>query len=226
MNPNVVVVLLNGGAISGSFYSKTPAVLEAFYPGALGGDAVGSALFGKVSPAGRLPYTIVQSEFDLPLDYYSMRMADSPGRTHRFFTKEPGFAFGFGLSYSHFQYSRVQAEWNDSGELVVEGYVANQGAVTSDEVVMCFVRGQPEADAPLQGLVAFTRLYSIAPGNEQHFKLVGSGRALAASNVRTRSDLVSVHVGSRAPGSIGAWADSSTAPDEPVEVRLSDDIII
>merc|ERR1711977_633414 len=85
-NPRTILVLLNGGAVSGDFYTRVPAVLEAFYPGALGGAAIADALFGAISPAGRLPYTIVQSVYDLPENYYSMRMADAPGRTYRFFT--------------------------------------------------------------------------------------------------------------------------------------------
>lgn len=59
-NKKTIVVMLNGGAVSGDFYTKVPAVLEAFYPGTLGGEAVADVLFGKVSPAGRLPYTIVR----------------------------------------------------------------------------------------------------------------------------------------------------------------------
>lgn len=225
-NPNTVLVLLNGGAISGNFYISVPAVIEAFYPGAMGGMAVSNALFGSVSPAGRLPYTIVESIADLPYDYYSMNMADAPGRTYRYFEKEPGFAFGFGLSYTRFAYRDVHAAYTgQSGDIVVAGSVSNVGSAQSDEVVMCFFV-HPDATkmmrgAPNLGLVGFQRIHDIPAGTSRRFSITVSARALAASGVEKVDKVSHLHVGGRKPGSTGKWTGSSLVPQEPLVVQLS-----
>merc|ERR1712232_795923 len=190
--------------------------------------AVADVLFGDYSPAGRLPYTIVQSEADLTYPYYSMGMADAPGRTYRYFSGEPGFAFGYGLSYTRFRYQGLAARLDvDSGDVTVTGEVVNTGRVTSDEVVMCFLRSADTSiiasGAPALGLVGFMRLYGLEPDAKHAFTLVATARALAIAGVAAGGRVKQLHVGGRAPGtSPGAWTDAAGGlPDAPIPVVVT-----
>ena len=83
-----------------------PAIVQAWYPGELGGQAVAEVLFGEVNPSGRLPVTFYQSTADLPkFDDYSMS-----NRTYRYFDGKALFAFGHGLSYTKFKYAKASLE--------------------------------------------------------------------------------------------------------------------
>jgi beta-glucosidase len=133
-----VLVLLNGSAVAINWAAEhVPAIVEAWYPGQAGGAAIADVLFGDYNPAGRLPVTFYKSADQLPpFDDYSMK-----NRTYRYFTGEPLFPFGFGLSYTTFSYSnpkqagdRVTVEVENTepiaGEEVAEFYVKS-GAVRS-----------------------------------------------------------------------------------------------
>ena len=99
----MVLVLLNGSAVAVNWArDHVPAIVEAWYPGQAGGDALADVLFGDYNPAGRLPVTFYKSAEQLPpFTDYSMK-----GRTYRYFTGEPLFPFGFGLSYTTFSYAK------------------------------------------------------------------------------------------------------------------------
>src|ERR1039458_4998482 len=102
----VVLVLLNGSAVAVNWAREhVPAIVELWYPGQAGGAALADVLFGDYDPAGRLPVTFYKSEDQLPaFDDYSMK-----GRTYRYFEGEPLYEFGYGLSYTKFIYSNLQA---------------------------------------------------------------------------------------------------------------------
>ena len=110
-----VVINVSGSPINLDFAKKRAnAVIQAFYPGAEGGNAIADVLFGKVSPSGRLPVTFYRSVDDLPpFEDYSMK-----NRTYKFFKGEPVYEFGHGLSYS-----RVTERWLSDGscELTNDG---------------------------------------------------------------------------------------------------------
>eukprot|EP00927_Polykrikos_kofoidii_P049178 TRINITY_DN43289_c0_g1_i1.p1 TRINITY_DN43289_c0_g1~~TRINITY_DN43289_c0_g1_i1.p1 ORF type:complete len:830 (-),score=118.22 TRINITY_DN43289_c0_g1_i1:137-2626(-) len=219
-NPRTVLVLLNGGAVSGDFYTSVPAVLEAFYPGALGGRAVANTLFGLSSPAGRLPYTIVQSIHDLPANYYSMGMADAPGRTYRYFTGEPGFAFGFGLSYTRFGYDAVKATLQPDGSIIVGCRVTNLGSRDSDDVVLVISGGSAAPGAPRLGLVGFHRVY-VPAGEMRAVSIAVTLPALAAQGYSAGTHPMKLFVGGRLPGSPGAWTDGAgVLPPAPEEIPV------
>ncbi|HEX2994215.1 MAG TPA: glycoside hydrolase family 3 C-terminal domain-containing protein [Anaerolineales bacterium] len=131
----IILVLINGSAVSIKWAnSHVPAILEAWYPGQAGGTAVAEALFGLTNPGGRLPVTFYQSASDLPVFHdYSME-----GRTYRYFTGQPLYSFGFGLSYTTFTYRDLEVtptsvKAGDSVTVQVE--VENTGKYPSDEVV-------------------------------------------------------------------------------------------
>ena len=128
-----VLVLMNGSALAVNWArDHVPAIVEAWYPGQAGGDAIADVLFGDYNPGGRLPVTFYKSADQLPpFTDYSMK-----GRTYRFFQSQPLFPFGHGLSYTTFAYRDLRLH---PGGLSVE--VENTGGRTGDEVVQAYVKG-------------------------------------------------------------------------------------
>jgi beta-glucosidase len=156
----VVLVLTNGSALSVKWAKENvPAIIEGWYPGEEGGNAIADVLFGDYNPAGRLPVTFYQSIDDIP-PFEDYRM---DGKTYRYFKGEPLFAFGYGLSYTTFDYSGItlfDLEMK-AGEMVKIGVtITNTGNYGGDEVVQVYLK-QPEsvASRPLKSLVAFKRLH-------------------------------------------------------------------
>jgi beta-glucosidase len=159
----LVVVLTGGSAISCPWVAEhADAVLQVFYPGCEGGDAVADVLFGAANPAGRLPFTVPRSVEDLPpFTDYAMR-----GRTYRFAEREPLWAFGHGLSYTSFRYSGAKLSHKAiaAGDGVsVSVNVTNTGRLAGDEVVQVYVRDE-EASVPVPRLrlAGFARI-SLKP---------------------------------------------------------------
>src|SRR5437660_4309681 len=101
-----VLVLMSGSAVAVTWaHEHVPAILEAWYPGQAAGMAVADVLFGDYNPGGRLPVTFYKSVDQLPaFTDYSMKH-----RTYRFFTGEPLYSFGYGLTYTTFAYRRLTA---------------------------------------------------------------------------------------------------------------------
>ncbi len=159
----VVLVLLNGAALSVTWAADhLPAILEAWYPGQAAGPAVAAALFGDLSPAGRLPVTFYRCADDLPpFDDYAMA-----GRTYRYFEGDPLFPFGHGLSYTRFEYCDLDIpESIRAGDpLPVSVTVRNAGERLGDEVVQLYVSAR-EASAPVprRSLQGFRRI-TLEPG--------------------------------------------------------------
>jgi beta-glucosidase len=155
----VVLVLLNGSAITlGGLEKEVSAIIEAWYPGEMGGAAIADVLFGRYNPAGRLPITFYASMDQVP-DFGDYRM---DGRTYRYFGGEPLYAFGYGLSYTKFTYSRLtvckQAATGDTVRLSVD--VKNAGPMAGDEVVQVYIRPvNPSTRAPLYQLCGFDRVH-------------------------------------------------------------------
>ena len=158
----VVLVLLNGSAISINWAdAHVPAIVEAWYPGQAGGTALADVLFGDYSPAGRLPVTFYRSVDDLP-PFRDYAMA---GRTYRYFTGEPLYPFGHGLSYTRFTYSDLRIQVGASVEVSVT--VRNVGACAGDEVVQLYISDvEASAPVPIRFLAGFRRVH-LTPGEAQ-----------------------------------------------------------
>jgi len=159
-----VLVLLNGSALAvGWAQSHVPAIVEAWYPGQAGGEAIADVLFGRYNPAGRLPVTFYRDTADLPkFDDYAMR-----GRTYRFFTGTTLYPFGHGLSYTTFRYGPLRASAGSIGAgdtITVSVDVTNTGHRAGDEVVQLYARHTGSAvERARRELRGFSRV-SIAPG--------------------------------------------------------------
>ncbi len=163
----MVVVLLNGSALAVNWAKDNArAVLEAWYPGQSGGQAIAETLSGKNNPAGRLPVTFYTGVDQLPaFDDYSMA-----NRTYRYFKGKPLFAFGDGLSYSTFAYSGLKLSTSNltAGDpLTAEADVKNTGSLAGDEVSELYLIPPQSALAPRQALAGFQRLH-LNPGETRH----------------------------------------------------------
>ena len=159
----VILVLLNGSAFSINWEKENiPAILESWYGGQAAGLAIADVLFGDYNPGGRLPVTFYKSVNDLPsFDDYSMK-----NRTYRYFTGEPLFPFGYGLSYTTFSYKNLKvknmANTGDSVKVTVS--VKNTGRREGDEVVQLYLTDLT-ADVPIaiHALKGFERVH-LKPG--------------------------------------------------------------
>ena len=151
------VVLVN---FSGSAMGLEPeltscdAILQAWYPGEEGGNAIADVLFGDVAPSGKLPVTFYKNVAQIP-DYEDYAMK---GRTYRYFEGEPLFPFGYGLSYTTFEYGQPVV----SGKKV-QVSVTNTGSCPAEEVVQLYVRCLADAEGPLKSLRGFKRI-ALKPG--------------------------------------------------------------
>ena len=146
----VILVNFSGSAMGLETETLTcEAILQAWYPGEEGGQAIADVLFGDVNPSGKLPVTFYRHTADIP-DYEDYAME---GRTYRYFRGSPLFPFGFGLSYSRFTYGEARVE---SGRLIVP--VTNESTVDGTEVVQLYVRDPEDTDGPLKTLRGFCRV--------------------------------------------------------------------
>lgn len=155
----VILVLLNGSALAVNWANQNlDAILTAGYPGQEGGTAVADVLFGDYNPAGRLPVTYYKSIDQLPpFDDYNME-----GRTYRYFTGEPLYPFGYGLSYTSFRYSELEmAKSAKVGESVkVSVNVKNTGEKDGEEVVQLYLKDDiASTPRPIHQLEGFKRVF-------------------------------------------------------------------
>jgi beta-glucosidase len=174
----LVVVLMNGSALAVNWAQQhATAILEAWYPGEAGGQAIAETLDGKNNPAGRLPVTFYRSIDQVPaFENYSMK-----GRTYRYFRGDPLYAFGYGLSYTHFAYSDLKlssASLKAGDELSVEADVRNTGDRAGDEVVELYLTPPQNALAPIHDLEGFTRVH-LEAGETQHVSFTLQPRQLS-----------------------------------------------
>jgi beta-glucosidase len=178
VNPNTIVVLNLCQPVAMPWLNQVKAVLQMWWPGDEGGWATANVLLGTVSPAGRLPFTWGRNVTDYPATdpTHPERRGDNPSGTgifsegilvgYRWFDKQaiqPLFPFGFGLSYTHFQYSRLNVTHATDGGLDVNFRIKNAGTVASDEVPQVYLgppseRPQGEQFA-VRALAAFDRIH-------------------------------------------------------------------
>ena len=154
----LIVVLMNGSALAVNWSAQhANAILEAWYPGARGGQAIVDTLLGKNNPAGRLPITFYRSTSELP-PFTDYSMAD---RTYRYFHGSTLYGFGYGLSYSQFKFDKlhVSTEKLKAGDpLTVDVDVANTSKVDGDEVAELYLTYPKTKTSPIHALAGFSRV--------------------------------------------------------------------
>jgi beta-glucosidase len=204
-NPRTVLVQMSAGPLAIP-WAKThvPVILQAWWPGCEGGNAIADVLFGDVSPAGRLPYTVYASDEQVPSqDIYDI----SAGFTYMFLKGEPLFPFGHGLSYSTFAYSDLRLSpqhMTADGTATVSVTVTNTGKRVSDEVVQLYVHVErSRVVRAITELKGFQRIH-LAPGEQKTVSLDISGRKLAFWDESTHAFVVE-------PGDITVMVGASSA---------------
>jgi beta-glucosidase len=172
----LVVVLQNGSALAVNWAQQNAnAILEAWYPGEEGGTAIAGTLAGDNNPAGRLPLTFYSSLGQVPpFEEYSMR-----GRTYRYLADRPLYGFGFGLSYTSFEYSDLKTPVSvKAGDPVtIEGNVKNTGVTAGDEVVELYLTQPKSYETPLRVLAGFKRIH-LGAGESAHVSMTIDRRSL------------------------------------------------
>jgi beta-glucosidase len=199
-NPHTVVVLNTGDPVTmGKWIDKTPALLDMWYGGQEGGHALAAILFGDTDPSGKLPVTLPKKYEDNPA------AANYPGTNlevnyaegiyvgYRYYDTrnvEPQFPFGFGLSYTNFEYSQLRAEISPSKErssVTVTVAVKNSGLRRGTEVVELYVHdGHAKMDRPIHELKGFARV-DLQPNESKTVRFILSPDAFSYWSPETKA---------------------------------------
>lgn len=197
VNKNIILITENGSALELTEpASMCRGMLEAWYPGDRGGDAMGDILFGEVSPSGRLPLGFPERTDDLPpFDDYEMES----GRTYMYRKIKPLYEFGFGLSYTKFAYSKLQGDREK-----VQVTVTNIGDMEADEVVQLYIDSLGMTDQPKYRLKGFKRIH-LCKGESKNVSFPLSSESFSLYNEEGERVLI--------PGTYTLYAGSHL-PDE------------
>jgi beta-glucosidase len=203
----IVLVVTGGSPIAlGEVEDLVEAILFVWYPGMEGGKAVADVLFGDVSPGGKLPLTFPKSLEQLPpFEDYGMR-----GRTYRYMTEEPLYPFGFGLSYSSFEYSALsltQSKINIGEDLVMTVTVTNSGSQPAVEVSQFYLSDiEASVIVPVHKLVGFERV-ALQPGGSRILKFTLTPKMMSFYDEEGMLTLepgeFRLEVGGCSPGALG-----------------------
>jgi beta-glucosidase len=213
-NAKTVVVLVSSFPYAiGWVQENAPAILHLAHSSQEEGNALADVLFGDYSPAGRLAATWVKSLDDLPpmMDYDIRK-----GRTYMYFKGQPLYPFGFGLSYTSFEYSNLrlsEGSMNAAGEVTVSVDVRNTGPMAGDEVVQLYVKHPDSAvERPIKELRGFERV-ALRAGETRTVKLPLKGADLTYWDAGKQSFVVE-------PGKVGIMVGGSSA-DVRLETTIS-----
>ena len=164
----IILVCNTGSAMDLSYEDeKCNAIIQSWYSGQAGGQAVADIIFGDAVPSGKLPVTFYKDGTQPPMEDYSMK-----GRTYRYYEDTPLYPFGYGLSYSSFEYSDLKLDEN--GATVT---VTNTGSVKADEVAELYIDKMPE-DKKSNGLNG--DVSQLDPANQPKYSLAGFERVSLA----------------------------------------------
>ena len=195
----VVLVLLSGSALAVNWADENiPAILQGWYPGAQGGRAIADILFGEKNPEGKLPVTFYRNTADLPeFTDYSMK-----GRTYRYMQNEALYPFGYGLSYTDFEYSNISVTAENAGAdgVIVKATVKNVGKMAGGETVQVYVKVCKEG-TPNAQLKGIKKLF-LQAGESADVCIKLSREALGAFDENGELQIggeIKVYVGGQAP---------------------------
>jgi beta-glucosidase len=198
-NAHTVVVLQNGGPVTMPWLNKTPAVLEAWYPGTSGGDAIARVLFGAVNPSGHLPATFPASEDQLPRhkvdgdpkqpeQQFTVDYTEGAAIGYKWFDQKgltPLFPFGHGLSYTTFSYSGLASQVKD-GHVHVRFKVTNTGSVAGKDVPQVYVAPLGTKWEAPKRLAAWDKV-NLQPGESKEVEVVVEPRILGMFDEKSKT---------------------------------------
>ena len=213
----LVCVLVHGGSLApATLMRDCDAIVDLWYPGDMGGHALADVIFGRVSPAGRTTQTWYESDEAMPSPGL-MRMrptaSGSSGWTYRYHNKQPAIPFGFGLSYTTFQYAELKHNAsaatgiNPCANIALEVKVTNIGSFDSDEVVQCYIKQPNASTAPKVRLVDFARVHiragqsiivNLSFGPKEQALVIGD-TGLYHPNMVVPAGILEIHVGGGQP---------------------------
>lgn len=220
----VVLVLENGRPLDLHWEAEhIPAILEAWYPGTEGGNAVADVLFGDVNPGGKLPVSFPRSSGQEPL-YYNHNLTHEPETAKTFNSRyedvlsTPLYPFGYGLSYTTFKFSnlklnRSSMKAGDTAEVSVD--VTNTGTVAGDEVAQVYIHQRyGSASRPVRELKGFKRI-ALAPGETKTLTFPLGTSELEFWSPQTRKWAVE-------PSTFDVWAGGDSKADLHAELQVSE----
>jgi beta-glucosidase len=216
----VVVVLINGRPLDlKGVYEKVPSILEAWYSGSFGGNAIARTLFGDVNPGGKTPVSWPRSVGQIPT-YYAHDLSHNPDTADKRYWDTPStsplFAFGFGLSYTSFSIAAPRVDHPDlgvRGHVTVTTTVTNTGPRAGDEVVQLYLHQRAgRASRPGRLLQGFQRV-SLKPGESRDLRF-----ALDESNVRYWNSVERGWVID--PGVFDVWVGNSSLADSHTTINV------
>lgn len=203
-NPRTVAVLMNGGPVAVKWAKENvPAVLDMFYAGEEGGNAIADVLFGDYNPGGRLPYTVYESVAQVPpMTEYDI----TKGFTYMYLEGQPVYPFGHGLSYTTFSYTNLRISPRQipgTGRVTVRLDVRNTGRRAGDEVVQLYVHDvEASVKRPKKELRGFERI-GLKPGEKRTVSFSLPAEKLSFYDVKSQSFVVE-------PGQFEVMAGSSS----------------
>lgn len=208
----VILVLMNGSALAVNWANENlPAIVETWYPGQAAGQAIADVLFGDYNPGGRLPVTFYKSVVQLPsFEDYTMK-----GHTYRYFDGEPLYPFGFGLSYSKFEYTNLKVPKivQPGQDISVSVDIQNRSNMAGDEVVQLYVTDvEASVPTPIRSLQGFKRLH-LKPGEKRTVEFILAPKQISLLDKNygrvVEPGLFEVALGGKQPGFKG-HADART----------------
>ena len=198
VNPRTIVVLETGGAVLMPWINRVNAVLESWYPGQRGGEAIANLLFGDVNPSGKLPITFPKSDADLPHPKLELPLPNQQSTPeaapdinyteglkvgYKWYdaeNKKPLFPFGFGLSYTAFSYSQLSVT---SGEKVQVSFtIKNSGSRAGAEIAQVYLGFPASAGEPPKRLVGWQKV-QLGPGESRSVTVTVDSQMMSVFNV-------------------------------------------
>jgi beta-glucosidase len=213
-----VVVLMNGRPLTlGWVADNAPAVLEAWYPGTEGGDAVADVLFGKVNPSGKLPMSFPRNVGQIPISYNELPTGRPFDKNNKYTSKyldvdnTPQYPFGYGLSYTTFSITKPMVSRSGSS-FTVKTTIQNTGSVAGDDVVQLYTHEDYTSILqPVRKLEGFQRV-TVAAGETKTVTFT-----LGRQNLGFYNDQGQFVV---EPGTVYVWVGDSSTADQQSQLTL------
>jgi len=181
----IIVIYIQGRPLNMNWAAKhAEALLTAWYPGQEGGNAIADVLFGDYNPAGRLPISIPRSVGQLPVYYNKMNPL---GHNYVEMPSTPLYSFGYGLSFTQFQYSDLQIEKKGKDSFILSFWVTNTGNYDGDEVVQIYLRDEVASTVqPIKQLKDFERFF-LKKGERKSVKFILTQDELSIINQQLKT---------------------------------------
>ncbi len=179
VNKNIILVLMNGRPLAITWADEhIPAIIEAWQPGTQGGNAIAQVLFGDYNPGGKLPMTFPRTVGQVPI-YYNYYNTGRPGPKPEVFwshysdeSNKPLYPFGYGLSYTTFEYSNLKIDDNIQSQIKVSATIKNTGSYAGDEVAQLYIRDKVASVVrPVKELKGFSK-FKLLPGEVKEIEFI------------------------------------------------------